>query len=482
MGQAVTITIKRASSDFTHNMTWHFGSLSGTIGTGIATSVTWMPSISQLATQIPNSTSGNGHLTLATIYGGKTIGSMTIPITLNLPTSVVPTLGSISISESHATAKTILTGTSFAQLVSNPKVTFNQGAGIYGSTIPSTGFRAEVFKFENNQWVQLQNVTSSNNGLLGGINWIGRAKVSAYVTDSRGRQSARKEVEITLLEYFKPIFSLSAVRAGSSMNQVTVIRKLKIAPLTINSVQKNKAALTWEVVDLASGQKVTNAGGAANWTSTTEHTKTDFQAILGGTYDTTKSYTIIGRLEDLFYSTTFEFTIGPEKVVYGLSSSGMGIGKAWTRGVLDVDGSLPAYFDGDIYMKNKKLLDIFYPVGVIYESTSSSNPSTFMGGTWERFGNGRILVGVSENESEFNSVNQSGGSKTHTLTIDEMPSHSHAQYVTANNGSGAVRRDYSSDGSSTIYPQGNNTGNTGGGKPHNNLQPYVTVYRWRRAA
>ncbi|HGD4761777.1 TPA: DUF859 family phage minor structural protein, partial [Streptococcus agalactiae] len=54
MGKVVTITIKRASSDFTHNITWHFGSLSGTIGTGIATSVTWTPSISQLATQIPN--------------------------------------------------------------------------------------------------------------------------------------------------------------------------------------------------------------------------------------------------------------------------------------------------------------------------------------------------------------------------------------------------------------------------------------------
>lgn len=482
MGQAVTITIKRASSDFTHNITWHFGSLSGTIGTGIATSVTWTPSISQLATQIPNNTSGNGHLTLATIYGGKTIGSMTIPITLNLPTSVVPTLGSISVSESHATAKTILTGTSFAQLVSNPKVTFNQGVGVYGSTIPSTGFRAEVFKFENNQWVQLPNVATSNNGLLGGINWIGRAKVSAYVTDSRGRQSARKEVEITLLEYFKPIFSFSAVRAGSSMNQVTVTRKLKIAPLTISNVQKNKATLTWEVVDLATGQKVTNAGGAANWTSTTEHTKTAFQAILGDTYDTTKSYTIIGILADVFYSTTFEFTIGPEKVVYGLSPSGMGIGKAWTRGVLDVDGSLPAYFDGEIYMKNKKLLDIFYPVGVIYESTSSTSPATIMGGTWERFGNGRVLVGVSENESEFNSVNKSGGSKTHTLTIDEMPSHSHAQYVSANNGNQAIRRDYSSDGNSSLYPQGNNTGNTGGNKPHNNLQPYVTVYRWRRTA
>ncbi|WP_224212586.1 DUF859 family phage minor structural protein, partial [Streptococcus agalactiae] len=326
------------------------------------------------------------------------------------------------------------------------------------------------------------NVVTSNNGLLGGINWIGRAKVSAYVTDSRGRQSARKEVEITLLEYFKPIFSFSAVRAGSSMNQVTVTRKLKIAPLTINSVQKNKATLTWEVVDLASGQKVTNAGGAANWTSTTEHTKTDFQATLGGTYDTTKSYTIIGTLADLFYATTFEFTVGPEKVVYGLSPSGMGIGKAWTRGVLDVDGSLPAYFDGEIYMKNKKLLDIFYPVGVIYESTSNISPATIMGGSWERFGNGRVLVGVSETESEFNGVNKSGGSKTHTLTIDEMPSHSHAQYVSANNGNKAIRRDYGSDGNSNTYPQGNNTGNTGGGKPHNNLQPYVTVYRWRRTA
>ena len=270
--------------------------------------------------------------------------------------------------------------------------------------------------------------------------------------------------------------------SGSSMNQVTVTRKLKIAPLTINSVQKNKATLTWEVVDLASGQKVTNAGGAANWTSTTEHTKTDFQAILGGTYDTTKSYNIIGKLADLFYATTFEFTVGPEKVVYGLSPSGMGIGKAWTRGVLDVDGSLPAYFDGEIYMKNKKLLDIFYPVGVIYESTSSTSPATIMGGTWERFGNGRVLVGVSENESEFKSVNKSGGSKTHTLTVDEMPSHSHAQYVSANNGNQAIRRDYSSDGNSSLYPQGNNTGNTGGNKPHNNLQPYVTVYRWRRTA
>ena len=105
-----------------------------------------------------------------------------------------------------------------------------------------------------------------------------------------------------------------------------------------------------------------------------------------------------------------------------------------------------------------------------------------MGGKWERFGDGRVLVGVSETESEFNTVSKTGGSKTHTLTINEMPVHSHPQYVSANSGNQATRRDYSSDGSSSLYPQGNNTGNSGGGQAHNNLQPYITVYRWRRTA
>ena len=125
-------------------------------------------------------------------------------------------------------------------------------------------------------------------------------------------------------------------------------------------------------------------------------------------------------------------------------------------------------------------LDSFYPIGAIYESTSPNNPSTFMGGSWERFGNGRVLVGIDEGDGDFNTPNKTGGAKTHTLTVDQIPPHSHAQHVTANDGTPAIRRDYSSDGNSFPYPQGIDTGNTGGGQAHNNLQPYVTVYRWRR--
>ncbi|HGC8951764.1 TPA: DUF859 family phage minor structural protein [Streptococcus agalactiae] len=482
MGSPITISITRASGDFTHKVTWQFGSLSGVVATGATTSCSWTPEVAKLAPQIPNATSGIGTILVQTIYGGKVIGESRIQVTLQLPSSVVPSLSSISLSDLNTIAQNAITGNTFVSLESNPKVTFNGATGIYGSTIPASGYRAEVFKFEGNSWIQLQNVATAQNGGVGGINHVGRAKISAFVTDSRGRQSPRKEVEISLLEYFKPILSFTSVRVGTAMNQLNVIRKVKTAPLIVGNSQKNRATMTWDILDLSTGTKTTNVGGAANWSTTTEHTKENFQATLNGSYDQTKSYTIIGHLRDLFYETDFEFTVGPEKVVYGLSPTGMGIGKAWTRGVLDVDGSQPSYFDGDIIMRNKKLIDIFYPVGTIYESTSYANPSTFMGGKWERFGNGHVLVGVSETESEFNTVSKTGGSKTHTLTINEMPVHSHPQYVSANSGNQAIRRDYSSDGGASLYPQGNNTGNSGGGQAHNNLQPYITVYRWRRTA
>lgn len=124
----------------------------------------------------------------------------------------------------------------------------------------------------------------------------------------------------------------------------------------------------------------------------------------------------------------------------------------------------------------------FYPIGSIYQSTEATNPATFMGGTWERFGNGRVLVGADEADTDFNAASRLGGEKAHTLTIDEMPSHRHRQYVSANNGNDAARRDWSSDGNSKAYDQGMNTGAAGGDKSHNNLQPYITIYRWRRTA
>jgi microcystin-dependent protein len=123
-------------------------------------------------------------------------------------------------------------------------------------------------------------------------------------------------------------------------------------------------------------------------------------------------------------------------------------------------------------------LSSVYPVGSIYMNAAvSTNPGTLLGfGTWASFGAGRVLVGLDSGDTDFDTVEETGGAKTHTLTVDELPSHRH---TVPNSGS----QNNSFDSGTTV---GNdttgNSGYTGGDQPHNNLQPYIVVYMWKRTA
>src|SRR5690554_5228500 len=76
----------------------------------------------------------------------------------------------------------------------------------------------------------------------------------------------------------------------------------------------------------------------------------------------------------------------------------------------------------------ESIINAVYPVGSIYTSVININPATLFGvGEWASFGAGRVLVGVDTEQAEFDTVKETGGAKTHTLTIDEMPSHTHIQ-------------------------------------------------------
>lgn len=127
------------------------------------------------------------------------------------------------------------------------------------------------------------------------------------------------------------------------------------------------------------------------------------------------------------------------------------------------------------------LLNKIYHVGRIIETLDPEfNPNTIIG-KWEPFGGGRVTVGVDVNNPIMNEAGKTFGENEHTLTVDEMPQHSHAQYVTAKTSpTTGVRVDYNEDGASSAFEQGINTGNTGGGQPHNNMQSSVSVYRWIR--
>lgn len=170
-------------------------------------------------------------------------------------------------------------------------------------------------------------------------------------------------------------------------------------------------------------------------------------------------------------------------------------------------------------------VDRAYPVGSIYMSTVPTNPAQLLGvGSWAAWGTGRVPVGVDTSQTEFDAVNKTGGNKTHTLQINEMPKHVHdgaphthsidhdhsnltttVEYeddtavggtrkrvtdianVTGGSGTAASLSfnlaAFSGSSGGAVFSA--STGLTGGNPdgsttPHNNLQPYITCYMWRR--
>ena len=124
-------------------------------------------------------------------------------------------------------------------------------------------------------------------------------------------------------------------------------------------------------------------------------------------------------------------------------------------------------------------LDTVYPIGSIYISINSTNPEDIFGGAWVAWGSGRVPVGVNTSDSNFNTVEKTGGEKTHTLTTNEMPSHNHPDFVANGQGNGEWGYMFQYD-NNTAGRNSGASGFTGGSQPHNNLQPYITCYMWKR--
>lgn len=316
LGSAMTININRKNSAFKHTVKYNFGSLSGSIATNVDTSVSWTPPLN-LATAMPNKTSDWGNITVETYSGSSKIGSATCRLTLNVPDSVKPTLGSITLTDSNATVKNLLnTANTFAQVMSNIQVTFNNASGAYGSTISS--YRAEI--------VGKNQSTNSNNGFLGMMNFNGTVTIRATVTDSRGRTSDPIEIPVNVLPYFTPHMSFTAQRSGSASTTLTVTRNARIAPLTVGGKQKNKMIISFKYKEHSATNYTTDTGSAGG-TWTTIDNLTNSRANLAATFSTLKTYDIIGKIEDAFTSYEFLATVGTEKFPIAIRPDRVGFGK-----------------------------------------------------------------------------------------------------------------------------------------------------------
>ena len=137
------------------------------------------------------------------------------------------------------------------------------------------------------------------------------------------------------------------------------------------------------------------------------------------------------------------------------------------------------------------IADAVYPVGAIFTTVTAYADSaavvTAIGGTtWVAFGAGKVLVGLDAADSDFDTIEETGGSKTHTLSTSEIPSHNHNWAIGEYAGSvdhgtniiGANNVDITTDG----VTKDATTSSVGDGGAHNNVQPYITVYFWKRTA
>ena len=121
-----------------------------------------------------------------------------------------------------------------------------------------------------------------------------------------------------------------------------------------------------------------------------------------------------------------------------------------------------------------------YPIGSVITFYDSDDHSGHLGLTWERFATGRMVVGYDSSDASFDTIGETGGEKTHTLTIDEMPSHAHAGIKTVSSETSGNQQQGINMG--RYYGNDVWTADRGGNQAHNNMPPYVVAALWRRTA
>ncbi|MFR5595327.1 DUF859 family phage minor structural protein [Anaerostipes sp.] len=496
MGTATTVTISRASSSFTHTLTYAFGSTSGTIATKTtATSVSWTPPIS-LASQIPSTTSGICTITCTTYNGSTSIGSKTCTLTLTVPTSVKPTIGSLTATRVDGDVPS--TWGIYVQSKSKATITISGADGIYGSTIKSYSISGGGYS------------GTASTLTTGFLNSSGTITFTATVTDSRGRTSAAATVSISVVAYSPPAFSAYSSQrctsTGALSDDGTYIKgTVTYSYATCNS--KNTISCTTYY----------RVAGASTWTDASASFTSGTAFVFGGGLISTEtSYEIRYVLTDAFHTIAVVDIVSTASVVMDFKSGGKGvaIGK-----VSETDNCFEVSEKWNVKVYGKLLSDYIkqaigavYPVGSIYMSVNNVNPSTYFGGTWIAWGSERVPVGVDTSNTDFNAVEKTGGASTVTLTTAQLPSHSHAKGTLATASGGAHTHDLknqkaawgtssgnrvlvdatsgytalsnkttTSNGSHTHTISGS-TAATGSGSAHNNLQPFITCYMWKRTA
>lgn len=305
MGSTVTINLPRASSSFTHRLRYQFegGSLT-TITSNAGASYSW--TVPDKASSIPNKTSGQFAIRVDTLSGGDTIGTKWVYLTGKVPTSVVPTISSVTVSE--ATSGLAAQFGDYIRGKSTLKVAVTS-AGAKGSTIKSikTVFQSKTYTGAS---FTTDTVTTASGSLV------------TTVTDSRGR-TAKKTTNITTLAYSKPkitAFSVYRCTAAGVAADDGIYMAVRYAYTVPSLSGGNTAAMVIQYKQSTASDYADLLTGKALSADTTAKPSSP-------TFSVDYSYDVQITVTDYFgASATATVRLPSDNVILDISADGKGIG------------------------------------------------------------------------------------------------------------------------------------------------------------
>lgn len=491
IGQVATISTEGSSTSGTgtYSIEYEFGSLTGVIKdnispTNVPATISWTIPTS-FYSQIPdNATSKTGKLISYFTFLGKKEVNSTSTFIAKIPDGDVPTITASVVttdalsSQLSGNTSTIING------VSNVKVTMS-ATPTQGSSIVN-----QYFYYQRNYYPMMIQNTKTLTGGYDGVFEFG-------AIDTRNRTGS-KIITLTAIDYKRPSISLNNVSISTS----------GVATISISGTWFNgNFGATANTLTVQYRYKSSSSSSWGSWTTISNVTKNS-----DGTYSATASKS------GLTYTDTYNFEARVTDKINTVSSKEYS-GKSlpifdWSKD--DFNFNVPVYIS-QYYNENnpttKKYVDDLtevislavqdntdniaalsnqisnigsitfddiYPVGSIYMSVNSTNPRNLFGGTWTQLKD-RFLLGAGSTYTN----GSTGGEASHTLTENEMPSHSHGQYVTVSSGGSlSANCDYDSyvSGKARKSAQNVSTDPTGGGNSHNNMPPYLVVYMWQRTS
>lgn len=499
IGQVATISTEGSSTSGTgfYSIEYEFGSLTGVIKdnispTNVPATISWTIPTS-FYSQIPdNATSKIGKLISYFTFLGKKEVNSTSTFIAKIPDGDVPIITASVVttdalsSQLSGNTSTIING------VSNVKVTMS-ATPTQGSTIVN-----QYFYYQRNYYPMMIQNTKTLTGGYDGIFEFG-------AIDTRNRTGS-KIVTLTAIDYRRPSISLNNVSIstsgvatinvsgtwfngsfGATANTLTVQYRYKSSSssswgswTTISNVTKNSDG-TYSATASKSGLSYTNTY--------------NFEARVTDKINTVSSKEYSGKSQPVFDWSKDDFNFNVPVYITQYYSNNNPTTKQYvddltevislavqnnTDNITDLTSRVSSLESSSSGVTKSDVVNWIYPVGSIYISVNSTSPANLFGGSWTQLKD-RFLLGAGSTYTN----GSTGGEASHTLTVNEMPSHSHPQYVTVSSGGSlSANCDYDSysSGKARKSAQNVSTGNTGGGNSHNNMPPYLVVYMWKRTS